>query len=479
MKQSIAVAGCSTISAELAQCCRQLGLPVKLYASRPACLFGVAREEFDALLTRAATETDDLLVALAHCCGEFEVGGADRVAAARCTEMLLGSGTYTWLAEHGALTLPPPYFSTWLKHPGARAAVAEVLASPPELSAVESIAAVDNPERGADPEGLAEIERLSGRPSRRVTTGLGHLREHLRRVAAAVGLEPGRSEPQPLAPAQLGPGDDCLILQSDPALAWDAAVEVVAQSVAQGVRCVWVTDGGAAGPLVDRLLVAAPALREALDSGCLRVVEPPNLLATANAETDPQLLVAHWVRLATEALAAGDSGLCLIHSGGWSDAVGLPSEWVLAYASRLSAACARWPISGFCEFSPAADAALLGELPRIHPLLWQNGLVHVSAEFVDSDEYLGGEDLLQALGRERITFTCAQAQPLLSALTDGELDGPAAVALAQHAQDCPDCGQRLQQHRDTKRSLATLRLSVEGVADELWARICQELHDGG
>jgi len=475
MKPTIAVAGCSTISAELSQCCRQLGLPAKLYASRPACLFGVPREDFEALLARADSHSDALLVALGQCCGEFEIEGAGAVSASRCTEMLLGQGTFGWLAEHGVLPLPPPYFSTWLKHPAGPAAVQQALVASPAAAAVRSIAAVDGPCRSPDPAGLAEIERISGRPSRRVRTGLGHMREYLRRAAALMGLSPGRIEPEALSPAELGPGDDCLILKRDPGLAWEAALGIVTQSLDRGVRCVWITDGARPTAVRDRLLTAVPGLKAALDAGRLEIVDPASLMAQTNAASEPQFLVAHWIRLATDALAAGDSGLCLLHSSGWTEAAGLPVEYVLAYAARLSAACAHWPISSFSECAPAEEPGLLDELARTHPLVWRNGLVHVSPEFVDSEEYLGSEELLEKLGHEPVHFTCDQAQPLLSALSDGELEGPAAVALAQHVQGCATCEQRLAQHRAMKGSLAALRRSVEGVADDLWTRISREI----
>jgi len=344
---------------------------------------------------------------------------------------------------------------------------------------VRSIVAVDEPGRRPEPEGLAEIERITGRPSRLVSTSLGHLREYLRRTAAEMGLRPGQAEPEPLSPTELGPGDQCLVIKRDPTVAWDAALGIVRQSLERAVRCVWITDGARPEAVVDRLLAADADLRPALDAGDLQVAHPEALLAQTNAAAEPQFLIAHWVRLATDALAAGGSGLCLIHSSGWAEAAGLPDEYVLAYASRLSAACARWPISSFCEFTALDDGTLAGELIRTHPLLWQNGLVRVSPQFTDAEEYLGGEELLEALAREAVGFTCNQVQPLLSALVDGELEGPAALALTRHVQDCPACTQRLRRHRDTKRSLATLRHSVEGVADDLWARISREIQADG
>jgi len=161
---------------------------------------------------------------------------------------------------------------------------------------------------------------------------------------------------------------------------------------------------------------------------------------------------------------------------GWAEAAGLSSDYVLAYASRLSSACSRWPILNVFGYAPAkSEAPMLEEMTRTHPMVWEDAVIQVSPQFLRSDEYLGHEDLLATLGRERVEFTCAEAQPLISALADGELDGPASVALTHHVRECATCGEMLRQHRETKQSLTTLRQSIEGIADDLWARISREL----
>jgi hypothetical protein len=188
--------------------------------------------------------------------------------------------------------------------------------------------------------------------------------------------------------------------------------------------------------------------------------------------------VAHWVDRAEHALAEHGSGLCLVHSDGWADAVGLSSDYLLAYASRLSAACGKWPIMNLSDCGCAADdAVLLGELARTHPLIWGDGLVRVSPGFRCVKEYLGAEDLLRDLERQPLTFTCEEARPLISALADGELKRPAAAALTQHVERCARCSELLGEQRRTKQQLAALRQSVEGVADELWARISRAMSE--
>jgi hypothetical protein len=477
MTPSIALAGCSTTAPELEQCCRELGLPAKLYATRPACLFEAAREQTQEVVARAAAESDVLLIALARCCGELKAEGARRVSAARCTEMLTGSGTYSWLAEHATLALPRPYFSTWLNHPQAHQAIERVLTSNSAAS-LQAIAAIDQGERGPDPAGMAEIERISGRACRRLSAGLGHLRETLRCLAESAGLTIGTTPPAAIPATQLGPGDDCLVGGHDAAAVTDAAVAILADSLARGVKCVCISGSGASGDLIGRVAEKAPNGAELQESGALQIMSPEALMAEANAADDPQFLVARWVDRAEQALAEHASGLCLLHGDGWADAVGLSSDYLLAYASRLSAACGKWPILNLSECCCAADDAVLwGELARTHPLVWGNGLVRVSPAFRCTDEYLGAEDLLRDLERRPPTFSCDEARPLISALADGELEGPAAAALSQHVERCAVCSQLLDQQRTTKQELAALRQSVEGVADELWARISRELRE--
>lgn len=471
MKLPIGLAGCSTIATELKQCCRQLGLPVRMYAARPVCLFGASNGSLAALVDRAKRESDDLLVALGQCCGDLpELQQPGAVSAARCTDLLTGSGTYGWLTEHGALPLPPPYFSIWLNSPRAREGVCEVLRSAVETGSLRSIAAIENPERACDPRGLAEIEALSGCHSRRIYVGLGHLREALRIAAEGIGLRPGLEPPAPIRPTALGPGDDCLSLSCDPAKRLKLVADLVLASLSRGLRCVWITDRS-----LDEIEKVVPEAAEARERGDLECVRPEAVVAETDPD-DPQLLITHWITRASDALADDRSGLCLVHDDGWSGGGGPPSAYTLAYTSRLSRACAKWPILSLLTYAPLSDTdPLLQELARTHPLVWEEESVTVSRVFERTEHYLGEEDLLESLGRERVAFTCAQVQPLLSALADGELDGPSAVALAHHAQECPFCGQALQVHREIKQALAPLRRSVEGVTDELWASISREL----
>jgi hypothetical protein len=470
MKPTIALAGCSTIAPELERCCRELGLPAKLYSARPACLFSTAAGDVRDLLARAAAERDALLVAFGKCCGDFEIEGTGSVSAARCTELLLGGGTYAWMAEHGTLALAPTYFGPWLNNPRTRPEVERILTS--EAAGLHAIAAIDEAERQASPDGLSEIERISGRPSRRLFTGLGHLRENLRGAAEAAGLSAGMVPTEPVPATTLGPGDDCLAVVGEPEARLRMAEDAIGGSLRRGVTCLWVTSDPAAGEVADRLSSGA---REAAQ---LQVIAPEALLSETNAADEPQFIIARWVERAKEALAAGGSGVCLVHGSGWGESVGLSSEYLLAYAARLSAACNRWPIFSLSACDPASlEPSLLDELHRTHPLVWEAGVTRISPRFVRSEEYLGAEGLLEALGHEPTTFTCAQVQPLISALADGELDGPAAVALTRHAQTCTPCSDLLRQHRETKQSLSALRVSVEGIADELWARVHARLHE--
>jgi len=472
MKRPIALVGCSTIAPELDRCCRELGLPARLYPARPACLFSSPPGERRNLLARAAAERDALLIAFGKCCGDFEVDGAGSVSAARCTELLLGAGTSGWMAEHGALALPPTYFGPWLNNPKTRPEVERILTSGAEAAGLQAIAAIDEPDRQAGADGLSAMERLSGRPARRLFTGLGHLRENLRGAAEAAGLSPGMVPLEPVPAVALGPGDDCLAIVGKAAAARQMAENAIAAGLARGLACVWVTHDADAAQVADR--VGA----QARESGRLVVIDPEVLLAQTNATDEPQFVIAHWIERATEALAAGGSGVCLVHGAGWGESVGLANDYLLAYASRLSAACNRWPILSLSPCDPASlQPSLLAELHRTHPLVSEAGVTRVSPRFVRSDEYLGAEGLLEALGHEPTPFTCAEVEPLISALADGELEGPAAVALSHHAQTCARCRDLLRRHRETKQSLSALRVSIEGIADELWARVHARLND--
>jgi len=451
-------------------------LPAKLYAARPACLFEAGRREIDDLVARAHAERDALIIALGKCCGAPEVEGAATVSAARCTEMLLGSGTYGWCAERGVLPLPPPYFNRWLKHPEVRLQVERLLTAGPAAESLRAIAAIEEARHSPDPQGMAEVERLAGRPSRRLFTGLGHLRETLREASQTIGLTIARETPEPIGPEALGPGDDCLVVGEEAASVEDRSARTVTRSLDRGLECVWVTEGSATERIAERLASAVPnadALREA---GELRIMSAEALFAETNAAADPQLLVAHWIGRAAESLNANHSGLCLIHSAGWAESAGLSSEYALAYASRLSAACSEWPILGAYGSVATSEAPLtLGELGRTHPLIWEAGHLRVSRRYLRSEEYLGSEDLLAALAREPLAFTCAQAAPLISALVDGELQGRPAEAVGRHADECPQCGELLRQQRETKQALAGLRQTIAGLSGELWARVAAQI----
>jgi hypothetical protein len=477
MEATIGVTGCSTISGELQRCCRQLGLPIRLYAGRPACLSEAARADIQRLVDEAATAHEDLIIALGSCCGEVRAEGAAAVSASRCTEMLLGSMAYGWLADRGVLSLPPRYFGAWLRDADLRPDIERILSQGAAQGAFRAIAAVDEGDVRIDPAGISEVARLTGQDTRRLFTGLGHLRETLRDTARRGGIRPGRDSLEPIPSATLGPGDNCLVLPNGSA-ARDETAQAVADQLVQHVRCIWVSGNGSAGDLLQRLAHAIPDVGARSETGEIRIVTPAELLAETDAAEDPARLVAHWVRAAEDALAAGFCGICLVHGVGWAASAGLSSEWLLAYASHLAEACARWPVFSLAEVAPEdASAADLDELARTHSLIWESGSVLVSPNFEPSAEYLGAEDLLTGLLAADLPVECAGIAPLVSALADGELPPGAGERVRSHVEGCPRCRALLAQTRDAKQALSAQRRSVEHVADELWARIAAQLSE--
>jgi anti-sigma factor RsiW len=59
---------------------------------------------------------------------------------------------------------------------------------------------------------------------------------------------------------------------------------------------------------------------------------------------------------------------------------------------------------------------------------------------------------------------CADAEPYLSALADGEIAEPLRSAIAAHAATCPSCGETVERHRIVSRMMAALSDSIPSPA---------------
>ncbi|MGQ9730457.1 MAG: zf-HC2 domain-containing protein [Candidatus Zipacnadales bacterium] len=464
MKPVIGIASCSTIEAEVEQCCRELGLPVQLYSNRPACLFGIAQDELAQMLAEATTNHKFVLVAMGLCCAPPEMGGVARISADRCAEMLLGRGTYSWHVERGFLPLPSPYFGKWLRPQETRSRVEQFLAGRPITDTLQGIVVVEEGHCKPDKRDVAVVERVIGRSPSHLYTGLGHLREILRTTARRAGIPLRNGAPCPIAQSMLGPGDDCLVMRGQADEPASESVTAVTEALAHNLKCYWLMGAASANKVAQALQQTAAHVT------FLQAYELP---AITQATHEPRLLVEWWVKRALEALTAGQSGICIIHGAGWAERAGLSDEYVLEYASRLAAACMNWPIFNLHDVvAPTHPLSTLDEYMRTHPLLWSDGRIHISRQFISAEDYLGNEQLLETLGQGQLTFKCSEAAPLISALADGELTSPASVAITRHAERCPLCSELLRRHREIKESLALLRTPpVENSVDALWEHI--------
>jgi hypothetical protein len=472
-KASVAVASCNTIAREVRECCEQLGLPVRLYSNRPACLFEEARGLLDGILHRAREHHDRLLLALGECCGgtgevarEYNAGA---VSVSRCTELLMGTGTYGWCSEHGVLLLPPAYFSTWLPRSMRDRALAAVVKSRAQAPDVEQIAAIDEGARPSDPDTLTEMEQFVGRRTGPIYTGLGHMREALRAAAQRARLPVLSERPVPIDPHTLGPGDDCLLVTSCADSGAGKGLRMVSDSIRRGLKSFWMghpppdPDPAAEGP--------SPQLEEWREKGELRVLPGEALLEAAGAAASPRELTEYWVAQALAALQEGLPGIALFHAHDWAEAPEFSTEYLLEYSARLSAACSEWPILAAWQVTPESwDDRALDELARTHPLSWTNGPVVVTREFVAADDYLGGQMTLEALD-DIGCVECARLAALASALADGELQSEAARVVATHVDTCPVCTQNVADWRELRQKLRLMGSQGTPIPEGFWSLV--------
>jgi len=477
MKQTLALASCSTMTPEFYACAKQLGLGTKLYGTRPVCLFNVPVEQLDDLLTKAGGRHDHVVLALGACCGDMSGlaarHGATLLQALNCRHLYLGQAAYEWCGEHHILPLSCHCFRMTLRQ--ARDPLRALLAEIIEAGDVRSIAAIDDGLRHPEPASVEQIARLTGRETFVMHTGLGHLRESLRTAAREEGVE-ADAERALIPPGSLGPGDDLLLVSSNGAPCLDTTLELLANSLGRGMKAVWIVGQTTIGALEARLRAAVPDWEARQEAGAIELVTSEDLLAQVAPDGDPEGLVRYWKTRALDALNHGYTGLAVMHGFGWSEAAGLPIEFLLDYASRLSAACAQWPILSASECPPECySPAAFDELAHTHPIVWASEGVTTSETYEPMDEYLGAEGLLEALAGKRRAFACLEIAPLISALVDGELSGKPAAAVAEHVSQCPKCGELMLGSRDLKAALRSLRAPAVAPLQDLWERLSEQI----
>ncbi len=477
MKQALALAACSTMAQEFHACNRQLGLQAKLYGTRPICLYRVPEERLDDLLTKAGSRHEHVVLALGACCGDMSALAARHRATLlkglNCRHLYLGPAAYEWCGQHHVLPLSCHCFRMTLRQ--ARDPFGELLEGLIESGDVQRIAAIDNGLRHPEPSGIEQIARMTGRETFVWHTGLGHLREALRGAAREEGVEPD-SERALIRPESLGPGDDLLLVSGNGAPCLDIAAQLLGNCLDRGLKCVWVVGRTTEHVLADRLRATVLGLDARREMGALELLSSDELLGQGGPDRGPQGLARLWKTVALEALNQGYAGLAVIHGFGWSERAGLLTDYLLDYASRVSAVCADWPLLSASECPPEYySASAFDELTCTHPLIWAAEGVMTSARYEPSDEYLGSEGLREALETERRTFECSGVAPLVSALIDGELHGKPAAAVAAHVAQCPKCGELMVGSRDLKAMLRGLRGSVSPLPHDLWERLSNEL----
>ena len=477
MRQTLALAGCSTMTPEFYACVKQLGLGAKLYGTRPVCLFKVPVERLDDLLTRAGARHDHVVLALGACCGDMSGlaarHGATLLEAQNCRHLYLGQAAYQWCGEHHILPLSCHCFRMTLRQ--ARDPLRKLLGEIIEAQDVRSIAAIDDGLRHPEPACVEQIARMTGRDTFVMHTGLGHLREALRAAAREEGVE-GDVKRTLIPPESLGPGDDLLLVGANGAPCLDTTLQLLANSLGRGMKAVWIVGQTTMNGLEGRLWAAVPDWKASREAGAIELVTSEALLAQVTVDDGPEGLVRFWKARALDALNHGYTGLAVIHGFGWSESAGLPIEFLLDYASRLSGACAQWPILSASEcpldhYSPAA----FDEITHTHPVVWASEGVSTSETYEPMDEYLGAEGLLEALERERPAFACSEIAPLISALVDGELSGSPAAAVAEHVSQCPKCGELMLSSRDLKSALHALGEPAVAPPHDLWERLSEQI----
>lgn len=472
----VGVPTCSSLIPELRNCCQQLGLPVRLHAHQPTCLFEGDDEALPRVVRRAAERHGKLILALGRCCGDVEglarAHGAAALSAESCAEILAGAGTYGWCVTHGVLVVSAGYGRAWMRQAKADAGAARsALGHQLESCNATAIAAIGRPPEGPEAQHIASMAESVGRATSELYTGLGHLRQALRAAAEEAGIPTFLHQPAPIDPLTLGPGDQCLVLTDDRSGRAHRAATLIAEALRHGVRCVWV-GGEASEHELPPALAAQPddETGETARTGC-QIVSAESVLADAGAETSPQQLVDYWVGRGLKALAKGSSGICVIHGSRWGEQAGLGTEYLLEYSSRLSAACLDWPIMAVSEADHVSCAPhILDELMRTHPLTWNDVGLAASAEFECASDYLGGEELLASLSEARDTIGCRELAVLVSAFADEELgEGPSA-AVARHVDGCSVCQGLVTNSREMTERLRSLRAEQVPTPPDLWGR---------
>ena len=471
-KSPVGVVTCSTLASEVRACCQQLGIPARIHANQPACLFETARDKLDELVGRAARAHDQLLLAFGRCCGDADQLGrihqAAALSAAECTELLVGGGTYGWCEQHQVLLLPHPYFSTWLRRLRRDATIAAAVESRVTAPDIKRIAAIDEGTRIAGAEAIADVEALARRRTTAIYTGLGHVRQALRAAAEDAGIALQPQQRRPVDPESLGPGDQLLILVNGKVERPGTGFRFVAGSLRRGVRPIWLAGEAAHAAFPPR----SDELERLEASGELEALPAELVLAAAGAETDPQRLVDHWISHSLRAFAQGSPGICVIHPCGWGHAAELGTEYLLEYGARLSAACSRWPIMSVWETGEEGYAPQIAdELIRTHPLTWDSRGVLANEHFRRTDEYLGGQLLLESLGQDSSRVACRDLSVLVSALADGELDQTSAPVVTEHVERCPDYQQLMTRSQEIRGALRWLRDRQTPVPSGFWTRV--------
>ncbi len=477
MNPKLAVAGCSTMTPEFYACARQLGMPLKLYGTPPVCLFGVPVEQVDALLAKAASRHAHLVLALGACCGDLsslaDRHGATRLCAENCRHMYLGPAAYDWCGQHHVLPLPSHCFRRTLRQ--AREPLGELLGRIIKAQGAERIGAIDDGLRHPDPGGLAQIAEMTGCETFVMQTGLGHLREALRATAASEGVFP-TPERALIPPESLGAGDSVLLISTNGEPCLDVTARLFANAVARGMKSVWVMGHANEKALAARLRPNVAHFDELRESGAVRLLSVESLVAEAEPNGRPDDLVRFWKSQALKAMNEGYTGLAVIHGYGWSEMAGLPTDYLLEYTSRLSAACAQWPLMAAAECPPEYySASVFDELVCTHPLAWTPEGLATTPAYQPSEQYLGAEPLLEALETAPGAFTCQDAAPLISAWVDGELRGQAADLVADHIGRCTCCAEAASGSQSVKTMLRSLRDTTVRPPDDLWDRFTREI----
>ncbi len=476
IRAPIAVASCNTIAQEVRECCQQLGLPARLYSNRPACLFEDAPGVLEEILDGATGRHGQLLLAFGQCCGDIgrlaREHNAAAVSVARCTELLTGTGTYEWCAQHEVLLLPPGYFSIWLRRLERDRALAATVKSRVQAPDVRRIAGVDEGGRSIDPDAIAEMEHLSERRTTPLYTGLGHVREALRAAAHEAGLPVLSEQPCPIDPHTLGPGDNCLLVAGNADTGISKALRLVSDGIQRGLKSVWVGQELPGAELIGGGERQTAQLRQWQETGELQVLSREALLEDAAAATSPRQLVEYWIARSLDALQEGLAGIAIVHGCDWAEAPGLSTEYLLEYSARLSAACSQWPILAGWQVSAETWAPnALDELGRTHPLSWANAQVVASREFVPSDDYLGGQMTLESLAAGAGSPECPALAALVSALADGELDGGSSAAITSHVDGCPTCSRDVRDWQEITQVLRSLGAQRTPVPEDFWSRV--------